>query len=217
MAESNYEDDEDSDMGAHLSIKDRRREAHTQAEQKRRDAIKKGYDFLQDLVPMCQNSDNSQSYKVSKATVLQKSVDYIHYMQNCKKKQEEEVAALKKEVVGMTILKLNYEQIVSAHQNQPGNQSRQVSDDVKFEVFRAVIDSLFQTFDLSVTMNNFAEVSGSVIQWVEEHCKPQILREIMCGVLQQLQQHEYASGIGVPVSNNAFPPHPNIFSSTHDQ
>lgn len=57
-------------------------------------------------------------------------------MQNCKKKQEEEVAALKKEVVGMTILKLNYEQIVSAHQNQPGNQSRQVSDDVKFEVVR---------------------------------------------------------------------------------
>jgi hypothetical protein len=30
-----------------LSSKDRRREAHTQAEQKRRDAIKKGYDYLQ--------------------------------------------------------------------------------------------------------------------------------------------------------------------------
>lgn len=72
-------DDEDSDLGnTQMSIKDRRREAHTQAEQKRRDAIKKGYDCLQDLVPMCQNSDNSQSYKLSKATVLQKSVDYIH-------------------------------------------------------------------------------------------------------------------------------------------
>ena len=29
------------------SYRDRRREAHTQAEQKRRDAIKKGYDYLQ--------------------------------------------------------------------------------------------------------------------------------------------------------------------------
>lgn len=32
-----------------LSYKERRREAHTQAEQKRRDAIKKGYDGLQEL------------------------------------------------------------------------------------------------------------------------------------------------------------------------
>ena len=30
-----------------MSYKERRREAHTQAEQKRRDAIKKGYDYLQ--------------------------------------------------------------------------------------------------------------------------------------------------------------------------
>ena len=31
------------------SYRDRRREAHTQAEQKRRDAIKKGYDYLQGI------------------------------------------------------------------------------------------------------------------------------------------------------------------------
>lgn len=42
-----------------LSYKDRRREAHTQAEQKRRDAIKKGYDTLQELVPTCQQTDLS--------------------------------------------------------------------------------------------------------------------------------------------------------------
>lgn len=45
----------DSDSGENkssssLSYKERRREAHTQAEQKRRDAIKKGYDGLQELV-----------------------------------------------------------------------------------------------------------------------------------------------------------------------
>ena len=32
------------------SYRDRRREAHTQAEQKRRDAIKKGYDYLQGMI-----------------------------------------------------------------------------------------------------------------------------------------------------------------------
>lgn len=41
---------------------------NTQAEQKRRDAIKKGYDLLQDLVPTCQQTDAS-GYKLSKATV----------------------------------------------------------------------------------------------------------------------------------------------------
>ena len=54
------DDDEDSDSNSHRptpSYKDRRREAHTQAEQKRRDAIKKGYDELQMLVPSCQQSD----------------------------------------------------------------------------------------------------------------------------------------------------------------
>lgn len=65
------DDDDDSDDNAKsksLSYKERRREAHTQAEQKRRDAIKRGYDTLQDLVPTCQQNETS-GYKLSKATV----------------------------------------------------------------------------------------------------------------------------------------------------
>ncbi|XP_042882517.1 max-like protein X isoform X2 [Penaeus japonicus] len=185
-------DDEDSDRGNQMSYKERRREAHTQAEQKRRNAINKGYDSLQDLVPTCQNTEQGQGYKMSKATVLQKSIDYIQFLKKEKSQQEKEVAALQKEVVALTIMKLNYEQIVSAHQSQPGQMNKQISDDVKFQVFRAVMDSLHQTFDQCVATNNFAEISGSVISWVEEHCKPQILREIMCGVLQQLGTHEAA-------------------------
>lgn len=62
-------DEEDSgDKNVSLTYKERRREAHTQAEQKRRDAIKKGYDSLQELVPTCQQNDSS-GYKLSKATV----------------------------------------------------------------------------------------------------------------------------------------------------
>ncbi|CAL4114165.1 unnamed protein product, partial [Meganyctiphanes norvegica] len=154
---ANNTDDEDSDRGGQMSYKERRREAHTAAEQKRRNAINKGYDSLQ-------------------------------YLQKEKSKQEEDVAALQKEVVALTIMKLNYEQIVSAHQSQPGHTARQIPDDVKFQVFRAVMDSLYQSFDVTVSTNNFAEISGSVISWVEEHCQPQVLREIMCGVLQQLGQ-----------------------------
>jgi len=51
-----------------------------------------------------------------------------------KKKQEDELSALRKEVVALQIMKVNYEQIVKAHQNQPGNAAMQVSDEVKFQV-----------------------------------------------------------------------------------
>lgn len=55
-----FSDNEDEDCKtSSLSYKERRREAHTQAEQKRRDAIKKGYDSLQELVPTCQQTDAS--------------------------------------------------------------------------------------------------------------------------------------------------------------
>ena len=106
-------DDDDSDSKNSQSYKERRweraslqndsicliwrREAHTAAEQKRRDAIKKGYDSLQELVPHCQQTDAS-GHKVSKAVVLQKSIDYIQYLGSQKKKQESELSSLRKEV-----------------------------------------------------------------------------------------------------------------------
>ncbi|XP_073428420.1 max-like protein X isoform X3 [Dendrobates tinctorius] len=102
-------DDEDSDYRQESikdAYKDRRRRAHTQAEQKRRDAIKKGYDDLQSIVPTCQQQDCSiGSQKLSKAVVLQKTIDYIQFLHKEKKKQEEEVSTLRKEVMALKIMK----------------------------------------------------------------------------------------------------------------
>ncbi|CAB1341731.1 unnamed protein product, partial [Coregonus sp. 'balchen'] len=84
-------DDEDSDYRHETtykeSYKDRRRQAHTQAEQKRRDAIKKGYDDLQSIVPTCQQ---------------QSEFAFLHKE---KKKQEEEMSMLRKEVMALKIMK----------------------------------------------------------------------------------------------------------------
>nr|CAG4635164.1 EOG090X0H9E [Alona affinis] len=165
-------DDEDSDCKSTKSYKERRREAHTQAEQKRRDAIKKGYSSLQDLVPTCQQQDPISGYKLSKATVLQRSIDYI---QQQKKKQEEELSALRKEVIGLQIMKSNYDQIVKANQSQIGQTENRVSDEVKFQLFQTIMENLFQTFDSMVSAANFVELSSCVFAWVEEHCKPQVL------------------------------------------
>uniref|UniRef100_A0A8B9V7P8 Max-like protein X n=1 Tax=Anas zonorhyncha TaxID=75864 RepID=A0A8B9V7P8_9AVES len=171
-------DDEDSDYHQEPykeSYKDQRRRAHTQAEQKRRDAIKKGYDDLQAIVPTCQQQDFSiGSQKLSKAIVLQKTIDYIQFLHKEKKKQEEEVSILRKEVMALKIMKVNYEQIVKAHQDNPNEGKDQISDQMKFNVFQGVMDSLFQSFNASISVTSFQELSACVFSWIEEHCKPQV-------------------------------------------
>ncbi|XP_059853647.1 max-like protein X isoform X2 [Delphinus delphis] len=188
-------DDEDSDYHQESykeSYKDRRRRAHTQAEQKRRDAIKRGYDDLQTIVPTCQQQDFSiGSQKLSKAIVLQKTIDYIQFLHKEKKKQEEEVSTLRKDVMALKIMKVNYEQIVKAHQDNPHEGEDQVSDQVKFNVFQGIMDSLFQSFNASISVASFQELSACVFSWIEEHCKPQTLREIVIGVLHQLKNQLY--------------------------
>ncbi|CAL1298540.1 unnamed protein product [Larinioides sclopetarius] len=179
-------DDEDSDQKSTLSYKERRREAHTQAEQKRRDAIKRGYEDLQSLVPTCQQQDSISSYKLSKATILQRSIDYIQFLLQQKKKQDDELNALRKEVVALQIMKANYETIVKVHQSQPSQNSNKVSDEMKFQVFQAVCDSLFQSFNSSISVANFGELSACVFSWLEEYCKPQTLQEMMLSLLCQL-------------------------------
>ncbi|XP_078280566.1 max-like protein X isoform X1 [Rhinoraja longicauda] len=184
-------DDEDSDYRQEAAYKetykDRRRQAHTQAEQKRRNAIKKGYDDLQSIVPTCQTQDSLiGSQKLSKATVLQKTIDYIQFLHKEKKKQDEEISTLRKDVMALKIMKTNYEQIVKAHQTNPQQGKDQVTDQVKFSIFQNIMDLLFQSFNACISVASFQELSACVFNWIEEHCKPQTLREIVVGVLRQL-------------------------------
>ncbi|XP_063952554.1 max-like protein X isoform X2 [Lytechinus pictus] len=187
---SRQNSDDDDDAEAYRSYKDRRRNAHTAAEQKRRDAIKKGYEDLQLIVPTCQQADQVGSQKLSKATVLQRSIDYIQYLVQQKKKQEDELEALRKEVMALKIMKANYEQIVKAHQSTPGRGQNQVSDQVKFNVFKAIMDAQFQTFNASISVASFAELSACVFSWLEEYCKPQTLRELVAEVLRKASQNQ---------------------------
>ncbi|XP_060524899.1 max-like protein X [Cylas formicarius] len=180
---SNSDEEDDAEKNSCISYKERRREAHTQAEQKRRDAIKKGYDTLQELVPTCQQTDIS-GYKLSKATVLQKSIDYIQYLQQQRKKQEEERNTLRKEVIALRIMQTNIEQIVKAQQSQPGHTETPVSDEIKFSVFQAIMDQLFATFS-TVSVSNFSELSAGVFTWLEEYCKPQTLKDTVFQVLHR--------------------------------
>ena len=90
------------------------------------------------------------------------------------RKLENDLQSLRKEVLALQIMKVNYENMVKQHQqSQPGLHTNLISDEVKFAVFQTIFDNLFQTFDQSVEVNNFNQLSGCTINWVEEHCKPQ--------------------------------------------
>lgn len=183
----NTDDEDDSDNRTSTSMtsyKERRREAHTQAEQKRRDAIKKGYDTLQDLVPTCQQNEAS-GYKLSKASVLQKSIEYILYLHQHKKKQDDERIALQKEVTGLSMIKTSYEQMLQNQQSSPGQTETRVSDDVKFQVFQAIMEEMFLSFE-HLPMNDFSELTTGVIPWLEENCKPHLLRDVVSRTLTNL-------------------------------
>ncbi|XP_065568402.1 hypermethylated in cancer 2 protein-like isoform X3 [Artemia franciscana] len=188
----NEKEDDDSDHRSELA-KERRREAHTVAEQKRRDAIKKGYDALQELVPSCQQNDGTIAMKMSKAIVLQKSIEYIQQLEEEKKAQEEHLTSLRKEVIALRIMKENYELIVEAHKRQPGTNEVQVPDEAKFRVFQTMMDSLFETFDHMVNASSFSDLSAGVFNWLEEHCKPQALRELVLSVMTRFESESSCS------------------------
>lgn len=206
-------DDEDSDNRSssqnQLTYKERRREAHTQAEQKRRDAIKRGYEYLQELIPdEADGSQGASASKTSKAVVLQKAIDYIQQIEGEKKKQEDEVNSLRKELQSLHIIRETYDELVKVHQSSTGSSSNQenmeamfVPSEVKFRVFQMLMDSLFITFNEKVGMNSFQELSRCVISWLEEFCTPYALQDLMLNVLEQVKKESQQS-----VDMDAVPP-----------
>ena len=59
------------------------------------------------------------------------------------------------------------------------------------------MDSLFQSFNTQVSMNNFAELSGCVFTWIEEQCKPGDLQDLMYDILRQTVKKE-ENNFGIP-------------------
>lgn len=184
---------EDARKNAMLSYKERRREAHTQAEQKRRDAIKKGYEALQELVPTCQQNEAS-GYKLSKALILHKSIDYIGYLNQQKRKEEEELSALQKEVTALRIIQNSYELMLRNQQANPGPEEMRVPDETKFHVFKSILDELYQSFQ-HIPMDNFMQLTTGVLPWLEQYCRPQVLRGILSRTFHQMAMQQEAEAL----------------------
>lgn len=125
------------------------------------------------------------SQKLSKAVVLQRTLSYVEYLQQQKKKQNEELVKLRKEKIALAIMKTNYEQIVK-QQSSNSCQDGKVSEETKFVTFQNMMDKLFESFNATVSTESFQTLSHGVINWIEEECKPGNLKHCAHEVLVKL-------------------------------
>lgn len=52
--------------------------------------------------------------------------------------------------------------------------------------FQAIMDEMFGTFK-NIPMENFVHLTEGVVPWLEEFCKPHVLRKILSCTLQEVQ------------------------------
>ncbi|CAH8526490.1 unnamed protein product [Heterobilharzia americana] len=166
-------DDENYSSVENYGIRELRRKLHTEAEQRRRNAIKRGFESLLELVHPIKN-DPAPSVRMSKSSILHKAVSMIERLGRQKHQKLSEVESLEREVKALRILCLNYEKMV---QNSPNSDCRSVepvSDEMKLEVFQMFSGALFNSFEDHIVFNSFSDLSASVINWIEESCKPEM-------------------------------------------
>ena len=100
-------------------------------------------------------------------------------MEKEKDRHEKELDSLKKEIMALKIMKSNYEEILNYHKSIPQqnslSKSEEISDEVKFELFKKFADNLFKSFQTIVKPNSFVELSGSLFHWIEQMCSVNVI------------------------------------------
>jgi len=162
-----------------------KRNAHTAAEQKRRDTIKVALDQLQQLIPGCTSFETSPGLpnKKSKAQILQKAIEYVTLLTDDRDKKNDEILEMEKKLVALKIVKENYEKLVLSGE---GNVKSEVSDNVKFTVFQQLMSTLLESFRGTLSVGSFHVLSGSMIRWVEDYCKPEIVNGIIVAIVKSI-------------------------------
>lgn len=94
-----------------------------------------------------------------------------------------------KEVKALRILQKNYEHMLQ-NQQASNQQTETVSDDVKFQVFQAIMDEMFLSFE-KLPMSDFTELVNSVCEWLESNFSSQYIKQIA-----QQSLNDIASGGG---------------------
>ncbi|ELW61346.1 Williams-Beuren syndrome chromosomal region 14 protein [Tupaia chinensis] len=173
-----------------------RRITHISAEQKRRFNIKLGFDTLHSLV----STLNAQpSLKVSKATTLQKTAEYILMLQQERATMQEEAQQLRDEIEELNAaINLCQQQLPATGvpiTHQRFDQMRDMFDDYvrtrtlhnwKFWVFSILIRPLFESFNGMVSTASLHSLRQTSLAWLDQYCSLPALRPTVLNSLRQL-------------------------------
>ncbi|XP_023120571.2 carbohydrate-responsive element-binding protein-like isoform X1 [Amphiprion ocellaris] len=173
-----------------------RRITHISAEQKRRFNIKLGFDTLHDLVTTL---SSQPSIKISKATTLQKTAEYISKMQQERAQLHEEAQRLREEIqllnsainacqqqlpaTGVPITRQRFDHMRQKFREYARTQTLQ---NWKFWIFSIIIEPLFESYNGMVSTASVEELCRSTLSWLDQHCSLPALRPMVLSSLRLL-------------------------------
>uniref|UniRef100_A0A8C5TNE1 MLX interacting protein like n=1 Tax=Malurus cyaneus samueli TaxID=2593467 RepID=A0A8C5TNE1_9PASS len=181
--------------GADLQLESRRI-THISAEQKRRFNIKLGFTTLHSLV----STLNAQpSIKVSKATTLQKTAEYICKLQQERAALQDEAQHLREQIEELNgSINLCQEQLPATGvpiTRQRFDHMRSMFDEYvrsstlqnwKFWIFSIIIRPLFESFNGMVSTASMESLTQTSLAWLDQHCSLPALRPTVLSSLRQL-------------------------------
>ncbi|VDD76552.1 unnamed protein product [Mesocestoides corti] len=173
-------------------VRARRRKLHTEAEQRRRDAIKRGFDSLLELIPPVKSGTGNSVFRMSKATILNRSISMILKASKLQTQKELEIETLRKKVQALQILKASYERMSSTCSYATEAQGSVITEQFKLQLFQMFMENLFQSFDSFVSQSALPELSEQIITWLESICKPEFLHRTMEHLLESALHDGYA-------------------------
>ncbi|XP_018412631.1 PREDICTED: carbohydrate-responsive element-binding protein [Nanorana parkeri] len=173
-----------------------RRITHISAEQKRRCNIKIGFDTLHSLVT---SLHGQHSNKLSKATTLHKTAEYICKLQQERAQLQEEAQRLRHQVQelsdsinlcqqqlpasGVPVTHQHFQHMRQMFQNYV--QSRTLQN-WKFWLFSLLIRPLFDSFNRMVSTSSMTDLRETAMDWLDQHCSLPALRPTVLSSLCQL-------------------------------
>ncbi|XP_006859900.1 PREDICTED: carbohydrate-responsive element-binding protein [Chrysochloris asiatica] len=173
-----------------------RRITHISAEQKRRFNIKLGFDTLHGLVSTL---SAQPSLKVSKATTLQKTAEYISMLQQERATLQEEAQLLRDQIEALNAdINLCQQQLPATGvpiTHQRFDQMRDMFDEYvktrtlhnwKFWVFSILIRPLFESFNGMVSTASLQSLRQTSLSWLDQYCSLPVLRPTVLNSLRQL-------------------------------
>ncbi|XP_061596111.1 carbohydrate-responsive element-binding protein-like isoform X2 [Cololabis saira] len=173
-----------------------RRITHISAEQKRRFNIKLGFDTLHSLVTTL---SSQPSIKISKATTLQKTGEYISKMQQERAQLHEEAQRLRDEIqhlnssinacqqqlpaTGVPITRQRFDYMRQKFREYVRAQTLQ---NWKFWIFSIIIEPLFESYNGMVSTASVEDLCRSTLSWLDQHCALPALRPMVLSSLRLL-------------------------------